>query len=95
MASSNPHCSASETALTGAFHGYRPKDSAFSGSASLDETREWDVLATSRLVLATFPCLALMQSPSGNPGAQPEELRPGLGLDTHFVEGSLFSSPVG
>ena len=40
--------------LTGAFHGCRRKDPAFAGSVSLDETRERDVLATSRLALATF-----------------------------------------
>ena len=40
--------------LTGAFHGYRRKDPAFAGSVSLDETRERDVLATSRLALAAF-----------------------------------------
>jgi hypothetical protein len=32
----------------------RRKGPAFPGSVSLDETREWDVLATSRLVLASF-----------------------------------------
>jgi hypothetical protein len=40
--------------LTGAFHGYRRKGPAFAGSVSLDETRERDVLATSRLALAAF-----------------------------------------
>jgi len=40
--------------LTSAFHGYRRKGPAFAGSVSLDETRERDVLATSRLALAAF-----------------------------------------
>src|SRR6266446_3839539 len=40
--------------LTGASHGYRRKGPAFAGSVSLDETRERDVLATSRLALAAF-----------------------------------------
>jgi len=40
--------------LTGAFHGYRRKRPGFAGSVSLYETREWDVLATSRLVLSPF-----------------------------------------
>ena len=40
--------------LTGAFHGYRPKRPGFAGSVSLDETREPDGLATSRLALAAF-----------------------------------------
>ena len=40
--------------LTGAFNGYRRKGPAFAGSVSLDETRERDVVATSRLALATF-----------------------------------------
>ena len=30
--------------LTGAFYGCRPKEPAFAGSVSLDETRERDVL---------------------------------------------------
>jgi hypothetical protein len=38
--------------LSGTFHGYRRKGPAFAGSVSLHETREWDVLATSRLALA-------------------------------------------
>ena len=38
--------------LTSTFHGYRRKGPAFAGSVSLDETRERDVLATSRLALA-------------------------------------------
>src|SRR4029077_14800166 len=40
--------------LTSAFHAYRRKDPAFAGSVSLDETRERDVLAQSRLALAAF-----------------------------------------
>ena len=40
--------------LTSAFHAYRRKDPAFAGSVSLDETRERDVLAPSRLALAAF-----------------------------------------
>ncbi len=40
--------------LTSAFHGYRRKGPAFAGGVSLDETRERDVLATSRLALAPF-----------------------------------------
>ena len=40
--------------LTGARHGLQGKGPAFPGGVSLDETREWDVLATSRLVLASF-----------------------------------------
>jgi hypothetical protein len=40
--------------LTGAFHGCRRKGPAFAGSVSLGETRERDVLATSRLALAPF-----------------------------------------
>jgi hypothetical protein len=40
--------------LTGAFHGCRRKGPAFAGSVSLGETRERDVLATSRLALAAF-----------------------------------------
>jgi len=40
--------------LTGAFHACRRKDPAFPGSVSLDETRERDVLAPSRLALAAF-----------------------------------------
>jgi hypothetical protein len=40
--------------LTGDFHGYRPKRPGFAGSVSLDETREPDGLATSRLALAAF-----------------------------------------
>ena len=40
--------------LTGAFHACRRKDPAFAGSVSLDETRERDVLAPSRLALAAF-----------------------------------------
>ena len=40
--------------LTGALRGWRRKDPAFAGSVSLDETREPDVLATSRLDLAAF-----------------------------------------
>src|SRR5712671_5325725 len=49
--------------LTGAFHGYRRKGPAFARSVSLDETRERDVLAASRLALAAFLWQALMQSP--------------------------------
>jgi hypothetical protein len=40
--------------LTGAFHGCRRKGPAFAGSVSLGETRERDVLATSRLALVAF-----------------------------------------
>ena len=40
--------------LTSAFHGYRRKGPAFAGGVSLGETRERDVLATSRLALAAF-----------------------------------------
>src|SRR6266850_574977 len=40
--------------LTSAFHAYRRKDPAFAGSVSLDETREWDAPAPSRLALAGF-----------------------------------------
>src|SRR6266446_10660777 len=40
--------------LASAFHAYRRKGPAFAGSVSLDETRERDVLATSRLALAAF-----------------------------------------
>ena len=40
--------------LTSAFHAYRRKDPAFAGSVSLDETRERDVLAPSRLALTAF-----------------------------------------
>jgi hypothetical protein len=40
--------------LTGAFHGYRRKRPGFAGSVRLYETREWDVLATSRLALSPF-----------------------------------------
>src|SRR4029077_20759813 len=41
--------STGESVLTSAFHAYRRKDPAFAGSVSLDETRERDVLAPSRL----------------------------------------------
>ncbi len=51
---SNPLSSAGESCLTSAFQGCRRKGPAFAGSASLDETRERDVLATSRLALAAF-----------------------------------------
>ena len=40
--------------LTSAFHGCRRKKPGFRGSVSLDETRERDALATSRLALAAF-----------------------------------------
>src|SRR5947207_14448997 len=40
--------------LNSAFHAYRRKDPAFAGSVSLDETRERDVMAPSRLALAAF-----------------------------------------
>jgi hypothetical protein len=46
--------SASESILTGAVRGYRRKGAALAGSVSLAETRERDVLATSRLALAPF-----------------------------------------
>ena len=41
------------------------KGPAFAGGVSLDETRELDALATSRLALAAFLRQALMQSPLG------------------------------
>ena len=40
--------------LTGAFRACPRKDPAFAGSESLDETREWDVLAASRLASSLF-----------------------------------------
>ena len=53
------------------------KDPAFAGSVSLDETRERDVLAPSRLALAAFLRQALMQSPLWEIKApQREEPRP-------------------
>ena len=48
---------------------------------SLDETRERDVLATSRLALAAFLCQALMQSPPREIKAFNEK-SPGPGLGT-------------
>src|SRR5882762_846697 len=51
---SNPVCSASQSVLTGAFRGCRRKRPGFRRSVGLDETRERDVLATSRLALAAF-----------------------------------------
>ena len=51
---SNPLCSATESVSPVPAMASRRKGAAFPGSVSLDETREWDVLATSRLVLASF-----------------------------------------
>ena len=47
-------CSAKESVSLGAIYGYRRKDPDFAGSVSLDETRERDALATSRLALVGF-----------------------------------------
>jgi hypothetical protein len=52
---------------------------------SLDETRERDVLATSRLALAAFLCPALMQSPLGK--SERSTRRAQALAWTHFVEG--------
>ena len=52
--SSNPLPSARESVSPVPAMASRRKGPAFPGSVSLDETREWDVLATSRLVLASF-----------------------------------------
>src|SRR4029077_17434980 len=79
--------------LTSAFHAYRRKDPAFAGSVSLNETRERDVLATSRLALAAFLWPALLQSPLGK-SKRSNEKSPGLGLGS-LCCGSLFSSPGG
>jgi hypothetical protein len=51
---SNPARSTKESVSPGAFHGYRRKGPAFAGAVSLDETRERDLLATSRLALTDF-----------------------------------------
>ena len=51
---SNLLCSAKESVSLGAIYGYRRKDPDFAGSVSLDETRERDALATSRLALVGF-----------------------------------------
>jgi hypothetical protein len=51
---SNPLPSATESVSPVPAMASRRKGPAFPGSVSLDETREWDVLATSRLVLASF-----------------------------------------
>jgi len=51
---SNPASSATESVSPVPAMASRRKGPAFPGSVSLDETREWDVLATSRLVLASF-----------------------------------------
>src|SRR5882762_1254567 len=62
------------------------KDPAFAGSVSLDETRERDVLAPSRLALAAFLRQALMQSPPL--GDQGTSTRRAQGLAwTHSVRG--------
>jgi hypothetical protein len=51
---SNPSSSASESVSPVPSMATGAKDPASAGSVSLDETRERDVLATSRLALAAF-----------------------------------------
>ena len=51
---SNPLCSAGESISPVPSMGYRRKTPGFARSVSRDETRERDVLATSRLALAAF-----------------------------------------
>ena len=51
---SNPVPSATEAVSPVPAVASRRKGPAFPGSVSLDETREWDVLATSELVMASF-----------------------------------------
>jgi len=51
---SNPSSSSSESVSPVPSMAAGAKARRFAGSVSLDETREWDVLATSRLAFSSF-----------------------------------------
>jgi hypothetical protein len=82
-------CSAGEVCLTGALHGYRRKRPGFAGSVRLDETRERDVLARSRLAFG------LRRAPSALPViVEPVERKLQVGQRLKFPVGQRLRIPV-